>query len=144
MQVEPPWLTNAAYADRAARLQDVFPTPEGEAAWAIFHEGVAANGNMTSDRSCSGFALDEMKGDCKECAGGCRVAWICLLRHGLSRSEYEACLGRLMPGSPLSLQPPPRMVTTTVHARGGAHQPPADLARVGYRPAHGPTPDLFA
>ena len=134
--VDPPWLTNAAFADRAARMQDIFPTAEGEAAWEIFHRDVATNGNMTSDRSCFGFALDELKGDCKVCKGGCRVAWICLLRHGLSRGEYEACLGRLMPPTRS-----PRVVTG-VGARGAAYLS-GDLARMGYRPAHGPTSDLF-
>ena len=180
--VAPPWLTNAAYADRAARMQDLFPTPEGEAAWALFHRDVAANGNMTSDRSCSGFALDEMKGDCKTCSGGCRVAWICLLRHGLSRAEYEACLGRLAKGltvgsaiglaksaslperasravsgtNPVEANTLSQTATRTAPSRWQQIEllrskvEPQRRARrfaqrwvQGYRPAHGPTADLF-
>ena len=138
-------------------MQDVFPTPEGEAAWALFHRDVAVDGNMTSDRSCGGFALDEMKGDCKVCEGGCRVAWICLLRHGLSRGEYEACLSRLLPGGLSRPMPggellrrrlPPRLPHRPpgIVARSGVDGAPGgarDAARRGYRPSHGPTADLF-
>jgi hypothetical protein len=128
------------------------------------------------------------------CSGGCRIAWICLLRHGLSRAEYEACLGRLMPGGPMlgrispsptteavslpqpqvqaqlqvqaqvqrhvqvapsagraSLPHEPQLKAEATRLRGtrsvpSGALPPRDLqqlARAGYRPAHGPTADLF-
>ena len=28
---------------------------------------------------------------CRVCEGSCRAAWLCLLLHGLSSAEYEAC-----------------------------------------------------
>ena len=34
----------------------------------------------------------EAAGGCRVCEGSCRAAWLCLLLHGLSSAEYEACV----------------------------------------------------
>lgn len=91
---EPPLLlSNAHYARLAASMSDVpFRTELGEATWQVFHAAVAANGSMTSDRSCTSDAWSDEVGDCKVCERGCRTAWVCLLLDGLSRDDYSGCL----------------------------------------------------
>jgi hypothetical protein len=39
---------------------------------------------------------------CRVCEGSCRAAWLCLLLHGLSSAEYEACVA-LTHGPPTGL-----------------------------------------
>lgn len=39
-------------------------------------------------------------GDCRVCEGSCRAAWLCLLLHGLSPAEYDACVAATQHGAP--------------------------------------------
>ena len=34
--------------------------------------------------------------DCRECVGGCKAAFICLLRHGLTAADHKACLDAIL------------------------------------------------
>ena len=40
--------------------------------------------------------------DCRECVGGCKAAFICLLRHGLTAADHKACLDAI-PAPPLTV-----------------------------------------
>ena len=44
--------------------------------------------------------------DCRECVGGCKAAFICLLRHGLTAADHAACLDAI-PAPPLAVARPP-------------------------------------
>jgi len=96
-------LTNARYDQWAESMaDDPAPTAAGEAAWRHFHSDLDARAEPVAPRhrrkdpaageggNCS--APQAFGQGCRVCTGGCRAAWLCLLRRGLSSKSYGACI----------------------------------------------------
>ena len=79
---------------------DPAPTAMGEAAWRHFHSDLDARaepvkpGNRGKDPASGDggncTASQSFGKGCRVCTHGCRAAWLCLLRRGVSSSSYGA------------------------------------------------------
>ena len=96
-------LTNARYDQWAESMtDDPAPTAMGEAAWRHFHSDLDARaepvkpGNRGKDPASGDggncTAPESFGKGCRVCTHGCRAAWLCLLRRGVSSSSYGACI----------------------------------------------------
>ena len=96
-------LTNARYDQWAESMtDDPAPTAMGEAAWRHFHSDLDARaepvkpGNRGKDPASGDggncTASQSFGKGCRVCTHGCRAAWLCLLRRGVSSSSYGACI----------------------------------------------------
>ena len=96
-------LTNARYDQYAESMtDDPVPTAAGEAAWRHFHADLDARADpikpgLRGKDPASGdggncTAPESFGKGCRVCTHGCRAAWLCLLRRGVSSSSYGACI----------------------------------------------------
>ena len=96
-------LTNARYDQWAESMtDDPAPTAASEAAWRHFHSDLNARAepappgqrgtNPLSGDGGNCTAPESFGHGCRVCTHGCRAAWLCLLRHGLSSRSYTACV----------------------------------------------------
>ena len=96
-------LTNARYDQWAESMtDDPAPTAASEAAWRHFHSDLNARAepappgqrgtNPLSGDGGNCTAPESFGHGCRVCTHGCRAAWLCLLRHGVSSRSYTACV----------------------------------------------------
>ena len=96
-------LTNARYDQWAESMtDDPAPTAASEAEWWHFHSDLNARAepaapglrgtNPLSGDGGNCTAPESFGHGCRVCTHGCRAAWLCLLRHGVSSRRYTACV----------------------------------------------------
>ena len=81
---------------------DPAPTAASEAEWWHFHSDLNARAepaapglrgtNPLSGDGGNCTAPESFGHGCRVCTHGCRAAWLCLLRHGVSSRRYTACV----------------------------------------------------
>ena len=93
-------VTTRSVGDDNAGVKVVATSNAGDASFARFFDRFKAQNKMDYARpSCD--APPAFFTDCRECVGGCKAAFICLLRHGLTAADHKACLDAI-PAPPLA------------------------------------------
>ena len=93
-------VTRRTVGDDNAGVKVVATSTAGDASFARFFDRFKAQNKMDYARpSCD--APPAFFTDCRECVGGCKAAFICLLRHGLTAADHKACLDAI-PAPPLA------------------------------------------
>ena len=93
-------VTRRTVGDDNAGVKVVATSNAGDASFARFFDRFKAQNKMDYARpSCD--APPAFFTDCRECVGGCKAAFICLLRHGLTAADHKACLDAI-PAPPLA------------------------------------------
>ena len=79
-------LTNADYLKWA----ELWRTPAGDASFTAFFDQFKAGYHGDQRNDCT--QVSDRFDECATCTGGCRAAFTCLMSHGTSTSEYQACV----------------------------------------------------